>query len=1073
MVTALDLAAAQTLPRHQHAAAAQTPPRIYHFSPLLAGPLSQWDGHLQRAAQLGFSHLLLAPVFEAADLFAVRDYDRPLARLDSGSDAPATLAAIAAACARHGLVPLLDVMPDHVAADGRVAAERPDLFRSPDPARALDPRGYAPEGNIAVARYDDAAEALADWWAERLLAWHQAGMAGFRFASLRRLPPETLGRIASRLGPVEARPLLLGWTLGLSEQQVAAFAGGPLDFVFASLPAWEFGGDGLWAECARLRRVARVLAPVEAPFGPRLAARIQDPALRAAASARQARFAAALADGWLMPMGFEQAARDPLDARHDTPQDWLERGVPSLAEAIAAANTMQLAATPQPLTAPGAPIVAFLRDDPAVLRKVCVVVNARLDRPVTPHLGALLGAWQPDGEVTGLAPGELRAMRLHVPPPVTLSRPPLLRSAEAASRAPRISIEAVSPSVDGGRFAAKRLVGETLEVTVDVVSDGHEQLAVALLWQSGDETAWQERRMRPLGNDRWTGEIVLSRIGRWLFTIEAWRDTFATFRDELAKKHTAGLDVTLELAEGREMVAAAAERVVALRTQAEALTEMSADEQVRRLLSEPLAAQMAAADPRPFAVRLSPPRLVDADRMVAQFGSWYELFPRSMSDDPHRHGTFRDVIRHLPRVRDMGFDVLYFPPIHPVGQTNRKGRNNTLHPAADDPGSPYAIGGAAGGHDAIEPALGTLEDFRALREAAEAEGLELALDFAVQCSPDHPWLRQHREWFDWRPDGSLKYAENPPKKYEDIVNVDFYAPGAVPDLWVALCEVVLFWAGHGVRIFRVDNPHTKPFPFWEWLIAEVRAAYPDTIFLAEAFTRPKVMQRLAKLGFSQSYTYFTWRNTPEELRDYLTELTAPGVADILRPNFFVNTPDINPVFLQTSGRSGFLIRAALAATLSGAWGVYCGFELCEGAALPGREEYADSEKYQIRAWDWHRPGNIVAEITALNGIRRRNPALHTHLGLRFLASANPQVLAYEKATADRGNVVLAVVSLDPFEAQSTDIDVPLWRWGLHDGAGVIAEDLLAGTTERWQGRWRHVPLAAAMPFRLWRLHPAA
>jgi len=393
------------------------------------------------------------------------------------------------------------------------------------------------------------------------------------------------------------------------------------------------------------------------------------------------------------------------------------------------------------------------------------------------------------------------------------------------------------------------------------------------------------------------------------------------------------------------------------------------------------------------------------------------VFPRSLSDDPNRHGTFADVERHLPRIAGMGFDVLYFPPISPIGTTNRKGRNNTLTPAPDDPGSPYAVGSAEGGHDAIHPQLGSLADFQHLRAAAAAHGLELAIDFAIQCAPDHPWLKQHPGWFAWRPDGTIKYAENPPKKYEDIVNVDFYARDAVPGLWVALCDVVLFWAAQGVRLFRVDNPHTKPFPFWQWMIGEVRTRYPDAVFLAEAFTRPKVMYRLAKVGFSQSYTYFTWRNTKAELIAYLTELDQGGVGDFFRPHFFVNTPDINPVFLQTSGRAGFVIRAALAATLSGLWGVYNGFELCEAAAIPGREEYADSEKYQLRAWDWDRPGNIISEITALNRIRRANPALQTHRGVTFLPCSNDMILFYEKATPDRSNVVRVAVSLDPFNPQ--------------------------------------------------------
>ena len=426
----------------------------------------------------------------------------------------------------------------------------------------------------------------------------------------------------------------------------------------------------------------------------------------------------------------------------------------------------------------------------------------------------------------------------------------------------------------------------------------------------------------------------------------------------------------------------------------------------------------------------------------------------------------------------MGFDVLYFPPIHPIGTRNRKGRNNSLIALDDDPGSPYAIGSEDGGHDALHPQLGTFEDFQRMREAALEHGLEIALDFAIQCSPDHPWLREHPGWFAWRPDGSLRYAENPPKKYEDIVNVDFYGQGKRGDaptaLWSALRDVVLAWVEQGVRIFRVDNPHTKPLPFWEWMIGEVRARYPDTIFLSEAFTRPKVMYRLAKVGFSQSYTYFTWRETKQEFIDYLTELTAPsgasGPRDFFRPNFFVNTPDINPVFLQRSGRAGFLIRAALAATLSGLWGVYSGFELCEATPVPGKEDYLDSEKYQLRAWDWNRPGNIIAEITALNRIRRENPALHTHLNVLFENAFDPNILYFAKATDDLSNVLLVAINLDPYGVHEADFEIPLWRWNRPDDATVEVTDLLDGHRFAWQGKYQHMRLdPGTNPYAIWRV----
>jgi len=427
----------------------------------------------------------------------------------------------------------------------------------------------------------------------------------------------------------------------------------------------------------------------------------------------------------------------------------------------------------------------------------------------------------------------------------------------------------------------------------------------------------------------------------------------------------------------------------------------------------------------------------------------------------------------LPRVRAMGFDVLYFPPIHPIGRTNRKGANNTLTPSETDPGSPYAIGSAEGGHDALHPELGNFDDFHHLIDAAAAHGLEIAIDFAIQCSPDHPWLKEHKDWFEWRPDGSIRYAENPPKKYQDIVNVDFYAAGAIPGLWVALAECVLFWCRHGIRLFRVDNPHTKPFPFWQWMIGEVRSRYPDAVFLAEAFTRPKVMYRLAKVGFSQSYSYFTWRESKREMEAYLTELSAPGPREYFRPHFFVNTPDINPVYLQGAPRSAYVIRAALAATLSGLWGVYNGFELCEGTPVPGREEYLDSEKYQIRAWDWDRPGNIVAEITALNRIRRLNPALRTHLDPAFLPAGNAAVTVFEKATANRANVVVTAISFDPNQPQETGFEFPFWLWGVAEQAAFDVENLVTGERTTWRGRDQYVRLTPDAPYAVWRIRPAA
>jgi starch synthase (maltosyl-transferring) len=699
--------------------------------------------------------------------------------------------------------------------------------------------------------------------------------------------------------------------------------------------------------------------------------------------------------------------------------------------------------------------------------------------PLPPSAGAGFG--QPETlegvcePAAALAASEVRVVRLrrstHVSAPMEIT------AGKAARMLPRIAIESITPAVDGGRFPAKRVVGETIAIEADVFTDGHEVLAVELLWKAADEKDWRAQRMQFASNDRWRTDITPDRIGRYVFTIEAWWDEYATFCRDLEIKRKAGADVALEIAEGRALLTRMQARArgaaaAVLRDAVGALTDADVGASIDILLGAGLREAVAACSPRHFRCRRRPVLAIEVERPQARFASWYELFPRSATNDPSRHGTFADVVAQLPQIRDMGFDVLYFPPIHPIGRVNRKGRNNNLHAQPGDLGSPYAIGSREGGHDAIHPCLGTIEDFRRLRDAAAEHGLEIALDFAIQCAPDHPWLTAHPGWFRWRPDGSIRFAENPPKKYEDIVNVDFYADGAIPDLWVALRDVVLYWIGEGVRTFRVDNPHTKPLPFWEWLIADVRSHHPDVIFLSEAFTRPKMMYRLAKTGFSQSYTYFTWRNTKQELTDYLVELTTTDVKDYFRPHFFVNTPDINPYFLQTSGRPGFLIRAALAATLSGLWGMYSGFELCESAPLPGREEYLDSEKYEIRVRDRSAPGNITSEIAKLNRIRRTNPALQTHLNLRFYNAFNDQVLYFGKAEPGARDMVLAAISLDPHRVQDAAIEVPLWHWGLPDSGSIAVEDLVRDHSFVWSGKLQRVVLdPAELPYAIWRLSP--
>ncbi len=657
------------------------------------------------------------------------------------------------------------------------------------------------------------------------------------------------------------------------------------------------------------------------------------------------------------------------------------------------------------------------------------------------------------------------------------------RSPESEERlrklaASRIAIEAVEPSVDGGRFPVKTVVGAPFEVEADIFCDGHDVIDACLAQRAKGDTEWQEEPMVLVENDRWRGRTSFAGNGLHEYTILAWRDLFAAWRSEVTKKFAAGLDITLELQEGRSLVERTLKEsgrtsradktaIRALLKHFDTLSENT--DRFAAFANDDAEALMARAGIRTNLTEHAPVLDVFVDRTAAAFSAWYEMMPRSQSGDVHRHGTFDDVERRLPYVRDLGFDVLYFPPIHPIGKTNRKGRNNSLHPEAGDPGSPYAIGSPEGGHEAIHPELGTFDDFRRLVRSAKEHGLEIALDFAIQCSPDHPWIRDHPEWFDWRPDGTIKFAENPPKKYEDIVNVHFYR-GAIPDLWFELRDIVLFWLEQGVSIFRVDNPHTKPFPFWEWMISEVHDRHPEAIFLAEAFTRPKVMKRLAKAGFSQSYSYFTWRNEKWELEEYLTELTQEECRWFMRPNFFVNTPDINPIYLQTSGRPGFLTRLVLAATLAGNYGVYNGYEICEAAPVPGKEEYLDSEKYEIRAWDFDQPGNIRHDIWLMNQLRREHRALQDFSNLAFYNCWNDEILYYGKRTEDLSSFLLFHVNLDPHNAQGAHFEVPLWEFGLPDDASIEVEDLVTGHRFVWHGKMQHIRIDPHQrPYFIWRL----
>ncbi|MDQ6721977.1 MAG: alpha-1,4-glucan--maltose-1-phosphate maltosyltransferase [Candidatus Dormibacteraeota bacterium] len=624
----------------------------------------------------------------------------------------------------------------------------------------------------------------------------------------------------------------------------------------------------------------------------------------------------------------------------------------------------------------------------------------------------------------------------------------------------RVVIESVSPEVDRGRFPSKRSLGERVAIEADVFADGHDAVSCVIRYRHQSESAWTEAPMVALGNDRWRAEFAVSELGRYFYTVQGWVDRFQTWHIQLGKRIAAGQDVVLELEVGARLVEAAAARAQG----ADATHLLKHAETLRHAfgaaasVGRDLIDLMERNPDRSEAVTYPRELEMLVDPLRARFSAWYELFPRS-AGEPGRHGTFRDVEQRLPYIASMGFDVLYLPPIHPIGSTNRKGANNSVQASPGEPGSPWAIGSEEGGHKAVHSELGTLEDFRHLVRAADEHGLGLALDIAFQCSPDHPYIREHPEWFRHRPDGSIQYAENPPKKYEDIVPLDFECT-AWRELWSELLSIVNHWITQGVRIFRVDNPHTKPFAFWEWLIGEVKRDHPEVIFLAEAFTRPKVMYRLAEAGFSQSYTYFAWRNTTWELTQYFTELTQTPVSDYFRPNLWTNTPDILTEYLQTGSRPAFGARLVLAATLGASYGIYGpAFELCEARPKEhGSEEYLDSEKYQLRSWNLDAPDSLREMITLVNEIRRENLALQSDRGLRFHPTENDSLLAYTKSTGDLADVVLTVVNLDPHHTQSGMVTLPLKALGLETDKGYQAHELLSGARYLWNGPRNYVEI---------------
>jgi starch synthase (maltosyl-transferring) len=641
----------------------------------------------------------------------------------------------------------------------------------------------------------------------------------------------------------------------------------------------------------------------------------------------------------------------------------------------------------------------------------------------------------------------------------------------------RVVIDYVGPQVDCGRFPIKRAAGETVTVVAHAFADGHDQIQVELLYRKTGQDDWTVRAMAYQINDEWSASFPVTGLGDYSYTVRAWPDVFGTWQSDLRKKLEAGQSVAVELQIGAALLRRVTQR--AQPADAERLEEWALacenggqsedgtyppSETVRppsRVVELALGAETTAVvrkyPDRSLATTYPRELTVTVDRPKAVFSAWYELFPRSVGR-PGEHGTLRDCERLLPEIAALGFDVLYLPPIHPIGRTSRKGRNNSTSVTEADPGSPWAIGAPAGGHKAIHPQLGSFDDFQHLLAKAAEYGLEIALDLAFQCSPDHPYVKEHPEWFRWRPDGTVQFAENPPKKYQDILPLNFETD-RWRELWEELKSVVLFWIDRGVRIFRVDNPHTKPFRFWQWLIGEVRRQCPEVIFLSEAFTRPKVMEHLAKAGFNQSYTYFTWRNAKWELEQYIRELTRTNVSEYLRPNFWPNTPDILPQYLQFGGRPAFLIRLILAATLSASYGIYGpAYELCVAAALDGKEEYLDSEKYEIRDWNRDAPGNIRPVIERVNRIRRQNPALQSIRNVELYPVDNEAMLCYGKMTEDKANITIMVVNLDPHHRQSGWLRLPLERLEIDWRQPFLAHDLLTDDRYIWQGETNYVEL---------------
>jgi starch synthase (maltosyl-transferring) len=1078
--------------------------RIYNLFPTLVGAVAEWQAELPRIAAMGFNAVYVNPFHApgfSGSLYAVKHYDRlnPLFRGAATEPDDVLLAGFTAACRSHGLLAMMDLVINHTARDSELAARHPHWFardpggglRSPSAIDPADATKITVWGDLAELEYrgDEAEPEIVGYFADLVRRYLRLGFRGFRCDAAYKVPVRVWRALIGAGRAAVPEVIFCAENLGARVEQVMALTDAGFDYLFNSSKWWNFKDPWLLEQYDRFRAIAPSIAFPESHDTERLVVElarrgISDPERIERHYRFAYGFAAVFSAGVMMPMGYEFGWSRRLDVVKTRPLPTEPKRF-DLSAAIAAMNAMKRDTPvlneegPQSrLSTVEDPLLVLVRHGVAAHESAFILLNTdehahdiATDRllEAAETSGSLLEEMAPGADRDGiglrvsLEPLAVRVVRAR--PPALPTRPLQRQDARDQgdlSTDARILIEDVYPELDGGRFPVKRAVGDTLAVWADIMRDGHDVLAAAVLWRTAGAAAWQMAPMRLYDNDRWVGRVPLNENTRYRYTIEAWSDAFASWRADTAKKRDAQQPIEVDLEEGRALVAAAAARAegvdrALLARLLDGLARGDAAARREILFSRLLFEAMARWPDRRLATRYRRELDVVVDRPIARFGAWYEMFPRSQGRVPGASATFDDCIERLPEIRALGFDVVYLPPIHPIGRVNRKGRDNTLTAAAGDPGSPYAIGSSEGGHTAVHPELGGIAGFRRFIAAAHGLGLEVALDYAIQCAPDHPWISQHPPWFVFRPDGTIKYAENPPKKYQDIVNVDFNNPDREA-LWRALRDIVLFWISEGVTIFRVDNPHTKPLPFWEWLIGEVQRQHPEIVFLSEAFTRPKMMRALAKAGFTQSYTYFTWRVTKQELTDYGNELAQGPAKEHFRPNFFTNTPDILPVHLQEGGRPAFRIRLVLAATLSPSYGIYSGFELCENRAIPDSEEYLHSEKYEYKVWDWDRPGHIKADIAAVNRIRHENPALHLLTNLRFYLAEDDRVLFYGKISEDGANRIFVAVNLDPFTVRETALELPLAALRISEGDLFRVTELLSGTEHRWRGARQRVRL---------------